>query len=241
MSFFALESSSAQSDAAGAADNTSRDTDTSSLLEGRSLPTNQPIEDNSQPAPVSIFEGAENTAENHYPEPTPEELAFCSQAEAQAAQSGRVLVITNISKLPNITQLILLAKANLFIPVLVNMKKTDTASLMDRSPGPFFRLKDITSLKQWLHANDVKLMLGIEIMETAKSVHDKGVFQARMALMPGNEGTGLSPAQKAACNGYIIIPQYGTATASLNVHVATCVVLYRYTCWLAGGGGSIEE
>ena len=112
------------------------------------------------------------------------------------------------------------------------MKKTDTSSLIDRNVGPFFRLKDMSSLRQWLDTNNVNLLLGIEIMDTAKSVHDPSAFQQRMALMPGNEGTGLSPAQKAVCNGYVIIPQYGTATASLNVHVATCVVLYRYTCWL---------
>ena len=73
-------------------------------------------------------------------------------------------------------------------------------------------------------------------MESAISLHNSDeAFTTRMALMPGNEGTGLSPAQKSICDGYIIIPQYGKATASLNVHVASCLVLYRYSQWCMSG------
>ena len=42
-------------------------------------------------------------------------LDFFKEAEEKAIESGRVLVITNISKIPNIIQLLLLAEANDFV------------------------------------------------------------------------------------------------------------------------------
>jgi tRNA G18 (ribose-2'-O)-methylase SpoU len=158
-----------------------------------------------------------------------EAAAVFARAEAKAKETGRVLVIANVSKSQNIDQLLLLAIAHDFVPVVVHSLKTSTAYLL-RHGEIFFRLYSMEDLHIWLKENDIPLM-GIEIMDTAISVNDKP-FARRMALMPGNEGTGLSIAQKQACDGYVIIPHYGDATASLNVHVATCVVLYRYCDWL---------
>ena len=49
--------------------------------------------------------------------------------------------------------------------------------------------------------------------------------------MPGNEGTGLSDRQKSVVDYFVYIPQYGHGTASLNVTVATTMVMHRYVCW----------
>ena len=49
--------------------------------------------------------------------------------------------------------------------------------------------------------------------------------------MPGNEGTGLSVKQKSVCDYFIFIPQYGNGTASLNVNVATSIILHRFQVW----------
>jgi len=149
-------------------------------------------------------------------------------AETQAIASGRLLVISNISKKPNIIQLLMLAKAHRFIPVLVSSRKISTLELI-KLHCPFFRLADMDECRTWLKTHNIPL-LGIEIMDSAVSV-DAEPFFDRIAFMPGNEGTGLSDAQKRACDGYVIIPQYGKASASLNVHIATCIVLYRYVAW----------
>lgn len=47
-------------------------------------------------------------------------------------------------------------------------------------------------------------------------------------------GSGLSSAQKKICNGFLYLPQYGIGgTGSLNVSVATTLVLHRFTIWQA--------
>jgi tRNA G18 (ribose-2'-O)-methylase SpoU len=46
-----------------------------------------------------------------------------------------------------------------------------------------------------------------------------------------SSGSGLSPKQKLACQSFIFIPQYGTGTGSLNVNVATSIVLNSFSLW----------
>ena len=41
----------------------------------------------------------------------------------------------------------------------------------------------------------------------------------------------MSEKQKSLCDGFVYIPQYGSGTASLNVNVATGIVLNSYTRW----------
>jgi tRNA G18 (ribose-2'-O)-methylase SpoU len=43
----------------------------------------------------------------------------------------------------------------------------------------------------------------------------------------------MSDKQKSVCDGFIYIPQYGAGTASLNVNVATGIILHRYATWWA--------
>ena len=166
--------------------------------------------------------------QSYYDPRTEQAVTLFAQSEQKAIETGRVLVITNISKLPNIVQLGLLAAAHDFVSVIVGMPKIDSEDLIAKNI-PFFRIRDIPNLNSWMNIHEIPLM-GIEIMESAVSLHENP-FTKRIALMPGNEGTGLSPAQKAICKNYVIIPQYGMATASLNVHVASCLVLYKYTQW----------
>lgn len=42
----------------------------------------------------------------------------------------------------------------------------------------------------------------------------------------------MSDKQKSICDGFIYIPQYGTGTASLNVNVATGIILHQYSNWI---------
>lgn len=67
---------------------------------------------------------------------------------------------------------------------------------------------------------------GIEIDGAAADV-EHCAWPARVALLPGNEGHGLSDAQRAVCDGFVMLKQFGRGTASLNVSVAASIVLQR--------------
>jgi hypothetical protein len=45
------------------------------------------------------------------------------------------------------------------------------------------------------------------------------------------QGHGLSEKQVAMCDAFVYIPQYGDGTASLNVTVATSIVLQHFAEW----------
>ncbi len=45
------------------------------------------------------------------------------------------------------------------------------------------------------------------------------------------QGQGLSEKQIALCDSFVYIPQYGDGTASLNVTVATSIVLQHFAVW----------
>ena len=44
----------------------------------------------------------------------------------------------------------------------------------------------------------------------------------------GNEGHGMTPQQKKICDGFVYIKQYGAGTASLNVAVASSIVMHEF-------------
>ena len=66
-------------------------------------------------------------------------------------------------------------------------------------------------------------------------------FEQSIALMPGNEGTGLSSRQKSVVDYFVYIPQYGHGTASLNVTVASTMVMHRYTSWCNSVSPALQE
>lgn len=47
----------------------------------------------------------------------------------------------------------------------------------------------------------------------------------------GLQGQGLNDKQVRLCNSFVYIPQYGAGTASLNVAVATSIVLHEWGQW----------
>ena len=73
-------------------------------------------------------------------------------------------------------------------------------------------------------------VVGIEIMEEAVSILDRP-FKGNAAFILGNEGDGLSEAQKRVCDQFVYIPQYGTGTASLNVTVAASIVFQHFAAY----------
>eukprot|EP01068_Selenidium_serpulae_P006665 Selendium_serpulae@DN4471_c0_g1_i1.p2 len=54
----------------------------------------------------------------------------------------------------------------------------------------------------------------------------------------GSEGQGLSKAQIAICDEFVYVPQYSTATASLNVSIATAIVLHHFAEWASRTTGA---
>ena len=70
---------------------------------------------------------------------------------------------------------------------------------------------------------------GVEITSDAKSVVERP-FSGPTAFVIGNEGEGLLPKQMAMCDELVYVPQHGTAV-SLNVNVATAIVLHHFAQW----------
>jgi tRNA(Leu) C34 or U34 (ribose-2'-O)-methylase TrmL len=90
----------------------------------------------------------------------------------------------------------------------------------------FDRLRDATA---WLRERGVTIC-GIELTADAAPVQSHP-FRGPTCFFPGNEGAGLVAAHKAVCDHFVYIPQYGRGTASLNVTVATSIVLHHFGLW----------
>lgn len=94
---------------------------------------------------------------------------------------------------------------------------------------PQRNFESLPEAKSFLASRGARLC-GIEIDDTAKPVHMQP-FTGPTAFMLGNEGTGMTPQQRAACDLFVYIPQHSDATASLNVAVAGAIVLHHFAMW----------
>lgn len=73
-------------------------------------------------------------------------------------------------------------------------------------------------------------IIGIEIGYGAVPVEQyKFDHPAGYAFLPGNEGHGLTPDEVSMCDGFIYIRQFGAGVASLNVNVATSIILQYWS------------
>lgn len=143
------------------------------------------------------------------------------------------LVITNVAKRNNVKFLINTAVGYNFQIILVGWKNFD--DLYINTDTIVIRLETMQHLEVFLSAKNIPLV-GIEIIDGAKSVLEDP-FTRSIAIMPGNEGDGLSKTQKRMCESFVYIPQYGHGTASLNVYIATTIIMHRYSLWAAAAGG----
>lgn len=89
---------------------------------------------------------------------------------------------------------------------------------------------DILQVRAYVLSKNARL-LGVEIDDRALPIDHPSVFCGPTAFILGNEGSGLSRAQAAVCDGFVYIPQHGPGTASLNVATAAGIVLHRFTSW----------
>lgn len=51
----------------------------------------------------------------------------------------------------------------------------------------------------------------------------------------------MSEKQKAYCDSFVYISQYGGGTASLNVTVAASIILHRFSAWRMDGSRPIAR
>lgn len=151
------------------------------------------------------------------------------------------LVLSNISKSPNIRSLLLTAAAfgcaGVFVvgQPLFDMSTEGTdlpRQIKDHvKEGRMFikRFDKWRECTSYLKEHDIELV-GIEIHKEAQNIED---FVAQepsrdVAFLPGNEGQGLNQKQMDSCDAFFIISQFGSGTASLNVNVATSIILHRF-------------
>jgi tRNA G18 (ribose-2'-O)-methylase SpoU len=151
------------------------------------------------------------------------------------------LVVSNISKRPNIRSLLRTAAAfgcsGVFV---VGQRQFDMSPDGTDLPG---QIKNcirqgrmvIRRFDKWhecvryLKEHNIQLV-GVEIDQDAQNIND---FVAQepttdVAFLMGNEGHGLNSKQMESCEAFVVIPQYGGGTASLNVNVAASIVLHRF-------------
>ena len=149
------------------------------------------------------------------------------------------LVIANIGKHRNVRQLVQLAAAmNARLLVVGQRKNFEVPPDLSEEELVVGRWNKWRELVEYVQQHDIRLV-GIEIHPDAVTV--KEFVQQTMtgrsdqqqpddrdiALVVGNEGTGLSDQQMASCDQFVRIPQYGAGTASLNVYTAASIVLYN--------------
>lgn len=140
------------------------------------------------------------------------------------SNSHQYLIIHNISKKNNVYQLVRTAEVYKFSPIIVcGPKLREQLHASGLSYLPYF--DDLQQVRQMMRNNGVEIV-GIEILDSAVSVLDFS-FPSKIAIMPGNEGVGMNETQKKACDKFVFVPQYGHATASLNVFVATGMVMHH--------------
>ena len=140
------------------------------------------------------------------------------------------LVLFNISKSRNFGQLIRTANAlGVSEIIIIGRKEFKTygnfGTYDSRIQKHFYTLEDAV---EYLHENDFTLT-GLEINQNSKNIEEHP-FSGNTAFLPGNEGAGLSQKQLDLCDQLVFINQFGSG-ASLNVNVATGIVLHHFAAW----------
>jgi tRNA G18 (ribose-2'-O)-methylase SpoU len=155
-----------------------------------------------------------------------------SAADAPAPRPAprSALVLFNISKVRNLGNLLRTANALGAAEVVVVGRREF------RAHGAFgtrraLRTRHFYALEEAVGAlrEDGYAIRAVEILPDAAPVQDHP-FEGSTAFLMGNEGQGLGERELAVCDGAVYVPQYGTGR-SLNVNVATAIVLHHFALW----------
>ena len=154
-----------------------------------------------------------------------------------SSQAGDVLpemyfIVHNVSKKHNVGTLARCATAfGVKTVVLIGSKNYNTFGCQGASNHVDFTyyetLKDARQQLTEVHGCEI---VGVEIVDDAVPIEDHP-FMGNTAFIMGNEGTGMTPQQKAICDKFVYIRQYGPGTASLNVSVAASIVMHHFGLW----------
>eukprot|EP00890_Picochlorum_soloecismus_P001974 jgi/Picsp_1/2778/NSC_01005-R1_obp33pep like protein len=152
--------------------------------------------------------------------------------QRDAASPECFLILYNVSKKHNIGTIARCATAfNVTAICLVGSRHFNTFG--SHGSDAFVNMKHFGTLEECCETLKEKYgcrIVGIEIDDSAVAVHTNP-FTGPTAFMVGNEGQGLNEKQMKLCDCFVYIPQYGPGTASLNVAVATSIVLHHYALW----------
>ena len=180
------------------------------------------------------------------------------QQQQQDCSPRLYLVICNIQKITNVKAMLMAGVAFGCSEVLI-VGQEKNSKRKDMIPMPFqeaekkgkIRIHRFAKWKEcvaYMEQQSV-FLIGVEIDETSQLLNDdyfERNFPATttttnnnnnnrtnndIGILMGNEGQGIQPAHLKNCNALIRIPQYGVGTASMNVNVATNIVLYRFQNW----------
>lgn len=156
-----------------------------------------------------------------------------SEEKKQVAQirprNQSFLLLNNIAKDANFGFLIRTANAFGAIPLIVGRKRYSRGgAAAGTSRTPVLHFPALDAAIDFARGKDCEIC-GIEILPSARPVSEHP-FQRSTLFIAGNEGEGLSDKQKAACDSFVYIPQFGNAV-SLNVNLATGIVLHHYATW----------
>ena len=161
------------------------------------------------------------------------------------------LVVCNIQKIANVKAMLSAAAAFGCSEVLL-VGQENNARRKGIFPPPFLEALDrggiaLHRFPKWRDCvsymdREGIFLVGVEIDERSELL-DEGYFARnfsgggrRVGVLMGNEGQGIQPTHLKSCGGLVRIPQYGAGTASMNVNVATSIVLYRFRKWSRAGG-----
>lgn len=150
------------------------------------------------------------------------------------------IVLFNISKSNNFGEIIRTADALGVSEILIVGRKRFTkyghfGTDDSRKRKHFFTLD---AAADYLHGQEYK-MIGLEIGSDSTPIENHP-FHGNVAFLPGNEGTGLTENQKGICDELVYIKQFGQG-ASLNVNVATGIVLHHFSIWANYRANQINE
>ncbi len=152
--------------------------------------------------------------------------------QAPQARGRARLLLSNVVKDHNLAALLRTADAfGVDEVVVVGKRRIARAGSLSVGMAKFLRRRSFLQLDEAVAhlRGDGFRIVGIEVDEAAVPVEEQP-FHGDTAFVLGNEGDGLSPKQRAHCDGLVRIRQFGH-TASLNVHVAGAIVLHQFALW----------
>ncbi len=150
------------------------------------------------------------------------------------------LILFNITKNKNLGGLVRTADALGVSEIIIigkkGLKRYGHCGTFDvRKQRHFYTLGEAAD---YLHQLNFTIV-GIEINNESIAI-ESHPFEGNTAFLPGNEGEGLSSSQKEACSKLVYISQYGSG-ASLNVNVATGIILHHFALWANFKSNKIES